>query len=364
MTTNDPVSSRPDPTGDASGAGEGAIELKDAAGKSQGQIVRARFFRHRGAMIGLAVLALVVLLGFTSVGFWFIPGWWEWAPHERPNPDVHGYRVFNEGGAPTLSMPWSEEGFAIGPHPFGQDDIGKDMFSMVMQGIQTSVIVMVIIGVTATLIGVVVGALSGFFRGISDQLLMRMTDLIITLPVIALGAVLGRIFGSADPVPLALALGAITWTGLSRLVRADFLTLREREFVDAARVAGASNSRIIFKHMRPNAMGVIIVSVTLLMSAAILLETALSYLGFGITSPNVSLGWLISEYESAFNTRPWLFWWPGLFIVIIALCVNFIGDGLRDAFDPRQRRIPSARKLAAAERKLRKERGETEGATA
>ena len=102
--------------------------------------------------------------------------------------------------------------------------------------------------------------------------------------------------------------------------------------------------------------GVIIVSVTLTMSSAILLETSLSYLGFGITSPNVSLGWLISEYETAFATRPWLFWWPGLFIVLIALTVNFIGDGLRDAFDPRQRRIPSARKLAAAERKLQRER--------
>src|SRR5699024_7980082 len=132
---------------------------------------------------------------------------------------------------------------------------------------------------------------------------------------------------------------------------------RARETIDAARVAGASTSRIIFKHMLPNAMGVMIVSVTLLMSSAILLETALSYLGFGITSPNVSLGRLISEYETAFATRPWLFWWPGMFIVSIALCVNFIGDGLRDAFDPRQRRIPSARKLAAAERKLMRKAG-------
>ena len=205
-------------------------------------------------------------------------------------------------------MPWSEEGFGIGPHPFGQDDIGRDMFAMVMRGIQTSIIVVVIIGIVATLIGVLIGAISGFFRGAADQVLMRMTDLVITLPTIALGAVLGAIFGAADPVPLALAIGAITWTGLSRLVRAEFLSLREREFVDAARVAGASNLRIIFKHMLPNAMGVIIVSVTLTMSSAILLETSLSYLGFGITSPNVSLGWLISEYETAFATRPWLFW--------------------------------------------------------
>lgn len=350
MSTNDPDKS---PLADeATGAGEGAIELSGAVGKSQGQIVRSRFLRHRGAIVAMVALALVVLLGFTSVGFLFVPGWWEWSPGQRPDPDVHGYRIFLEGGRPTLTMPWSEEGFGIGPHPFGQDDIGRDMFALVMKGIQTSAIVMAIIGVCATALGVLVGSIAGFFRGVADQVLMRMTDLVITLPTIALGAVLGRIFGAADPVPLALALGAVTWTGLSRLVRAEFLSLREREFVDAARVAGASNARIIFKHMLPNAMGVIIVSVTLLMSSAILLETALSYLGFGITSPNVSLGRLISDYETAFATRPWLFWWPGLFIVTIALCVNFIGDGLRDAFDPRQRRIPSARKLAAAERKL------------
>jgi peptide/nickel transport system permease protein len=108
--------------------------------------------------------------------------------------------------------------------------------------------------------------------------------------------------------------------------------------VDAARVAGASTRRIIFKHILPNAVGVIIVSVTLLLSGAILLETALSYLGFGVVRPDVSLGLLISEYQDAFSTRPWLFWYPGFFIVSIALSINFIGDGLRDAFDPRQRR--------------------------
>jgi peptide/nickel transport system permease protein len=123
-------------------------------------------------------------------------------------------------------------------------------------------------------------------------------------------------------------------------VRGEFLSLREREFVDAARVAGASTGRIIFKHILPNAIGVVIVSTTLLMSGAILTEAALSFLGFGIVLPDVSLGQLINEYQGAFQTRPWLFWWPGLFIIIIALGINFIGDGLRDAFDPRQRRIP------------------------
>ena len=176
-------------------------------------------------------------------------------------------------------------------------------------------------------------------------------DFIITIPVLVIGSVLGYHFGSKGVLFLALFLGLVSWGGLSRLVRGDFLSLREREFVDAARVAGASNGRIIFKHILPNAIGVIIVNVTLIMSGAILLEAALSYLGFGVVPPDVSLGLLISQYQDSFTTRPWLFWWPGLIIIIIALSVNFIGDGLRDAFDPRQRRRIS-RKDRAAERQM------------
>jgi peptide/nickel transport system permease protein len=184
----------------------------------------------------------------------------------------------------------------------------------------------------------VVGAIAGFYRGVVDSVLMRITDFIITVPAIIIGSVIGYHFGNLGVTFLAFYLGLFAWTGLSRLVRGEFLTLREREFVDAARVAGATNRRIIFKHILPNAVGIIIVSVTLLMSGAILLETALSFLGFGVVAPDVSLGSLISQYQESFTTRPWLFWYPGIFIVTIALCINFIGDGLRDAFDPRQRR--------------------------
>ena len=138
---------------------------------------------------------------------------------------------------------------------------------------------------------------------------------------------------------LGIFLGLISWVGLARLMRGEFLTLREREFVDAARISGASNARIIFKHILPNAVGVLIVNVTLTMSAAILTETALSYLGVGVKSPDTSLGLLISQNQEAFTTRPWLFWFPGLFIVLICLSINFIGDGLRDAFDPRQKKF-------------------------
>ncbi len=217
-----------------------------------------------------------------------------------------------------------------------------------MRGAQRSLLVMFIIGAIAATLGTVIGSIAGYFRGWVDAILMRIVDFIITIPVIIIGSVIGFHFGNKGAAFLALLLGLFSWTGLSRLVRGEFLTLREREFVDASRVAGASNRRIIFKHILPNAVGVIIVSVTLLMSGAILLETALSYLGFGVTSPDVSLGLLISNYQDAFTTRPWLFWYPGLFIIVIALCINFIGDGLRDAFDPRQRRRLSRKEKANA----------------
>jgi ABC-type dipeptide/oligopeptide/nickel transport system permease subunit len=346
-----PMNPAPEPTDDRL---ENEIELKDVAGLSQSQIVRRRFLRHKGALAGLAILVAIVVLSFSSLGFGPVPGWW---PHTGGPERV----IVNPGGAPTLSLPtWlGGDGFALGEHPFGQDQIGRDIFAQVMLGTQTSLKVMVIISLVAGVIGVTVGALAGFFRGGLDRLLMRGTDLVITIPTIVVGAVIGRIFGTISSTLFAVFLGVVLWPSLARLVRGEFLTLREREFVDAARVAGASSTRIIFKHILPNAIGVIIVSTTLLMSTAILLETALSYLQFGIVAPEVSLGRLISEYQTAFTTRPWLFWWPGLFIVLIALSVNFIGDGLRDAFDPRQKRIPSRRKM---ERAQRLDRAQTPGA--
>ncbi|MBD7919174.1 ABC transporter permease [Cellulomonas sp. Sa3CUA2] len=321
---------------------ENEIELKEVEGLSQGQIVRRRFFRHKGAILGLVMLGITTLLALTSVGVGPVPGWWQWTPYQTPS--------VVDAGRPSMSLPtWlGGSGFVIGDHPFGQDEIGRDIFARVMAGVQTSLMVMVVIGTVSAVIGIAVGAASGFFRGRSDTVLMRLTDLVITVPTIVIGAVIGKIAGGVSGLVFAIAMGLILWTTLARLVRGEFLSLREREFVDAARVAGASNLRIIFKHILPNAIGTVIVSVTLLMSSAILLETALSFLGFGIQQPEISLGQLINQYQQAFATRPWLFWWPGLFIVVIALSINFIGDGLRDAFDPRQKRIPSERKMAKA----------------
>lgn len=324
---------------------ENAIALMDVAGLSQGQIVRRRFFRHKGALAALFTLGFVILLAFTSVGIqlgdWKTGGWWQFTWSIAVDVE--------NGGKPTLSL-WP---FAIGIHPFGQDQVGRDIFAVVMRGTQQSLTIMFIVGIIATIIGTLVGSIAGYYRGWTDAILMRFTDVIITIPVIVIGAVLGRKFGIAGALVLAVILGLVLWTGLARLVRGEFLSLREREFVDAARVAGARDSRIIFRHILPNAIGVIIVNSTLLMAAAILIETALSFLGYGVHAPDTSLGKIIAENQAAFSTRPWLFWWPGAFIITIALCINFIGDGLRDAFDPRQRRMPSQRAFDRAHRESR-----------
>jgi ABC-type dipeptide/oligopeptide/nickel transport system permease subunit len=339
------IESTPPAKGDLEDINENAIELKGVEGLSQGQIVRRRFFRHRGAIVGLVTLGLVAVLAYSSIGVLGLPGWWQF-DHRTT------YDVINPGGRPTLSMPtWlGGSGFVVGDAPFGQDEIGRDTFARTMKGVQTSITVMVVIGVISAVVGVLMGAVAGFYRGWVDQGLMRITDLFITFPIIVIGAVLGKIAGPGGVLVLATVLGLVIWPGMARLVRGDFLSLREREFVDAAKVAGASDWRIIRKHMIPNAMGVIIVNTTLVMSAAVLLEAALSFLGFGVRAPNISLGLMISQYQSAFSTRPWLFWWPGLFIIIIVLSINFVGDGLRDAFDPRQKRIPSQRKMEKAAR--------------
>lgn len=322
---------------------EDAIRNKETEGLSQSQIVFRRFVRHRAAMISVFVLLAIFILVFSALDFSLgpiqIPGWWKFSYLDTPElrfEDCPG----GVTGCPTLDMiPFLDgDGVVVGQHPFGQDNIGRDYFALVMRGTQRSLQVMIIIGFIAAVIGTVVGAIAGYFRGWVDAVLMRFTDFIIVIPAIIIGSVIGYHIGNLGAIFLAFYLGLFAWTGLSRLVRGEFLTLREREFVDAARVAGASNRRIIFKHILPNAIGVIIVAVTLLMAGAILLETALSYLGFGVTSPDVSLGLIISQYQESFVTRPWLFWWPGFFIITIALCINFIGDGLRDAFDPRQRR--------------------------
>ena len=311
-----------------------AVQQAGEQGISQGRLILRRFLKHKPALVSIVLLVLIVGFAVSATGIPGIPGWWKWSYTQLLDQ-------YN-GGKPTLSLIpefLGGAGITLGEHPFGQNTVGKDYFAMVMRGAMNSTYIMFIIGLMAAFIGVVIGAISGYYRGWVDAVLMRITDIVIVIPVIVLGAVVGVAMGGLGPLLLAVFLGFVAWTGIARLVRAEFLSLREREFVEAARVAGASNTRIIFKHILPNAMGVVIVSTTLLIAAAIILETSLSFLGYGVKSPDVSLGKLISDNEAAFQSKPWLFWWPAVFIVLLSLLVNFIGDGLRDAFDPRQKRV-------------------------
>jgi peptide/nickel transport system permease protein len=308
-------------------AGLGPAPVRPVAAKTEFRIVARRFFKHKAARAGLIVMALIILLAFTSIGFGPIPGWWR-----------YNYTDFEptltDGGAPTLSLfpP------AWGDHPFGQSNEGRDYFALTMRGLQQSLIIAFIVGIVSTVIGTIIGAVSGYFRGATESILMRFTDVMITIPLLAVAAVISRQIGGSGVVGLGVLLGLVTWTTLARIVRGEFLSLREKEFVDAARSVGASSRRIIFRHILPNTIGVITVSATLAISGAILLETALSFLNFGVKSPDISLGLLLQQYRQAMDVRPYLFWWPGILIVVISLSINFIGDGLRDAFDPRQTR--------------------------
>lgn len=283
------------------------------AARAQWKTVLRRFLRHKLAVVSLIVLTLVTLWAFIG------PLMWKW-----------GYSQLN---TPEKSLGPS------GRHPFGTDDLGKDGYARIMRGTQRSLEIAVMVAIISTVLGVTVGALAGFYRGWVDSLLMRFTDLVLVIPLLVIVAVVSAGIPTAPWYIVPVMLGAFGWPLMARITRGEFLSLREKEFVEAARALGAPNRRIIFKHILPNLAGPIIVNSTLTIAGAILTETALSFLGLGVKEPEVSLGLLINKGLPAYSTRPWLFWFPALAIVLISLCVNFIGDGLRDAFDPKQNRV-------------------------
>jgi len=289
------------------------LEGLEVQSLTQWQLARRKFFQHRLAMTALLVLTVVFLAAlFAEVVAQYDPN--------LPN-------VPDRSLAPTL------DGF----HIFGTDKIGRDYFSRTLYGTRTSMYVALIVASVSTVIGVVIGGIAGYYGGWLDNALMRTTDLFLTLPLLAVLLILSAFLGAGSPIRVAFILAFLFWTGLARIVRGEFLGLREKEFVEAAEVLGASNNRIIFRHILPNTMGPIIVNATLTVAFAILIEAALSFLGFGIQPPHPALGILIADGQDSLTTQWWLALFPGLTIVLIALCINFIGDGLRDAFDPKQR---------------------------
>ncbi|HZE02022.1 MAG TPA: ABC transporter permease [Pseudonocardiaceae bacterium] len=279
--------------------------------RTQAQLVARRFRRHRLAMVSLVVLLALVLLAFV--------GGWLWK-----------YSVADLTVDESVPPSWD--------HPFGTDAAGHDTFAQVLRGTQISIGIAVLGALIATAVGTVWGATAGYYGGRLDTVMMRIADLVLTLPFLAVAAVLGHNLGGSWWLVAAVIAG-LYWAYVARVARGVVLSLREKEFVEAARAIGAGDARIIFRHLVPNALGSIIVNATVLVAIAILLETALSYLGFGVRPPDTSLGLLVSDAQTAVDTRPWLFFFPGVFIIVIALTINFIGDGLRDALDPQQTRM-------------------------
>ena len=283
--------------------------------RSQWAYARIRFFRHRMAVLSLIVL---IAIGFVAIFAKRI------APYGFDELDL-----FNITSGPTLKD----------KHLFGTDLLGRDYLSRVIFGLRTSLWVALFVAFLSTTIGTTVGSIAGYYGGVVDNLLMRFTDLILTLPGLAVLLTAAAFFGTGDPLKVGLILAFLFWTGIARIVRGVFLSLREKEYVEAAKASGASDVRIILRHMLPNSLGPIIVNTTLVVAAAILTEAALSFLGFGIQPPNPALGVLIDDGRSEGLKFWWMVTFPGLVIVFIALCINFIGDGLRDALDPTQRRV-------------------------
>ena len=288
--------------------------------RSQWALFLRRFRRHKLAVGSLIVLVLLYL----AVSFPHLT-----APYPRHLP---------------LSLPKGPNG----KHLLGTDDLGNDQLTLMIYAAHLSMTIGLLVAIISTVIGTFVGALAGYFGGWVDQILMRITDLFLVVPALAVIAV-AQVGLSNKSLPLVgkvssgtLIVGIVSivfWMYIARVVRGLFLSLKEKEFIEAARASGASSWRIMFRHILPNTVGPIVVNTTLVVAQAILLESTLSFLGLGIKPPAVSLGSMMSDAEQWVGTHnAYLIYFPGLLLLIIVLCVNFLGDGLRDAFDPQSSR--------------------------
>ena len=278
--------------------------------RSQTSMVVTRFLRHRlaiGSLIFFVLLVLVVYL----------------APH------IFGLS-YTTITAPSSLSPSLK-------YPMGTDEIGHNWLALVLRGARQSMNVAFIVALVSSAFGAPYGAIAAFYGGKIDALMMRIVDVMLTLPFLVVVGALAEHF-SGTWYTVAILLGVTGWVINARVTRGVVLSVRNQEFVEAARALGASDTRIIFRHLLPNVTGTLIVQATLDIATAILAEAGLSYLGLGIQPPDTSLGLLAQHTQGAIETRPWLFYFPCVMIVVICLSINFIGDGLRDALDPRQTR--------------------------
>jgi peptide/nickel transport system permease protein len=303
-----------------------------------------RFRRHTLALIGISVIVFLTLV--VSFGGTFYADRLarvsaeEGMPISQQNPtlrDASDHLNF----IAILAQPSAN-------HPFGTDDLGRDLFARALYGGRISLAVGFTAMVIAISLGSVVGALAGFFGGIVDQLLMRLTDLFLSLPAIPL--ILLTVYLFREPVIKAMGspeagifvivvavIGGLAWMQTARVVRASFLSLKEKEFVEAATALGVSKRSIMFKHILPNALSPIIVAATLEIGTAIITESTLSFLGVGFPPDTPTWGRLVTDGSQYLQASPWLALIPGFLIFITVLSINFVGDGLRDALDPRSR---------------------------
>jgi ABC-type dipeptide/oligopeptide/nickel transport system permease subunit len=278
--------------------------------KSFGRLAFERFVRHR--------LALVGVVGLVMIAVAFIVGPW-----------VSGY-PFDEVNVRDRMLGPSTD------HWFGTDEIGRDLFTRTARGGRYSLVIGLLAATLATVFGTLMGAIAGYYGKAVDALIAQMINLILVVPFLLTLALFSLRFGSTW-WRLALVLAALLWTRIARIVRGIVLSLKEQEFVMAARAAGASHMRIILRHILPNVIGTVVVEITLLVGTVIVLESTLSFLGLGVKPPETSLGVLVADAKSKIDDDPIRVLTPGIMIVLIVLCVNFVGDGLRDALDPKSK---------------------------
>ncbi|MFI6744245.1 ABC transporter permease [Nonomuraea sp. NPDC050451] len=277
------------------------------------QLARRRFLRHRPAVAGLTVLVLLLLGCFGADLI---------APYER------GAQNLALGPMPPSAAHW-----------FGTDELGRDYLTELLYAGRISLAIGLSVAVLATVAGTALGAVAGFFGGWADEIIMRITDLFIVLPAIVVLAVVLQGAGRS-PVVIVPVLAAIGWTTVARVVRGQVLSLREKEYIAAATVLGVTRPRIIVRHILPSLTGVIAVSTSLGAASAVIVESTLSFLGYGVQPPESSWGNLLSQASGLIGTgKVYLLYFPGLFILLTALAINFLGDGLRDAFDPKGARL-------------------------
>ncbi len=289
-----------------------AVALQAPKGRSLTQDAFRRLSRNKAAVVSIFILVAIVVVAF--VGPHLLPWRYDqvdWTSMRKP-PD------FDKG------------------HYFGTDGNGRDMLARTMLGTQMSIIVALVATFVSVIIGISYGAIAGYFGGRVDTVMMRFVDIMYAMPYILFVIILVVIFGRS-PILLFIGIGCLEWLTMARIVRGQTLALKEREFVEAARAGGARPLTIIFRHIVPNLTGPVVIYATLTIPEIIITESFLSYLGLGVQEPQTSLGTLISAGASVIETQPWMLFAPAAVLVTMLLCLTYLGDGLRDALDPKDR---------------------------